>query len=167
MPFRTRVDVEVYDGHPGEWVVLSDVIWESPAFGTITVPRGFVTDFASTPQFMHALPWFDPTREGRYAALPHDYLYCSHRHSWIDVADAKARGQVWTHAESRLWCDNALRAALVDSGMSPRLAWWYWLGVRAGGGLPWSKRGDGLNDEDFVPPTYWPAAAVAAGMIPP
>lgn len=149
MPFKTRVDVEVY--RQNEWVLLDDVIWTSPRFGTIVAPRGFVTDFASTPQFMHAFPWFDPTREGRAGAVIHDYLYCSHRHSWTDVE----QDHVYSHAQSRAWCDHVLLEALQDAGMAPRLAKTYWAGVRLGGCIPWAKRGDGLNDDDFVTADYW------------
>lgn len=156
MPFESRVDVEVYRGN--EWVLTADVVWTSPQFGTITVPRGYITDFASTPQFLHALPWFDPSREGRAAAVVHDYLYCSHRHSWTDID----HDVVYGHAESRAWCDNVLYAALIDGEMELRLAKAYWLGVRAGGWLYWSKRGDGLQGEDFVGPDYFNPSGHAA-----
>lgn len=151
MPFKTRVDVEVYQAN--EWALTADVVWTSPRFGTVTAPRGFVTDFASTPQFMHALPWFDPSREGRAAAVIHDLLYCSHRHSWTDVS----QDHVYSHAQSRLWCDHVLLEALQDGGMSRGLAQAYFWGVRLGGSIPWARRGDGLADDDFVPEDYWAA----------
>src|SRR5256885_1980911 len=131
MPFLTPIDLRPYRNNT--WVVLSKIVWTHPDFGTITIPHGFITDLASTPQILHSLPWFDPSGEGRWGALPHDYLYTSHRLQWRDVAD----GEVWGHAETRLWCDRVLRQALIDGGMSPWLAQAYFLGVRLGGWLPW------------------------------
>lgn len=155
MPFLTRVDLEVYQGK--KWVVLADIVWTDPKFGTIVIPREFITDLASTPQIMHAMPWFDPSGEGRYGSLPHDYLYASHRLNWQDVGD----DSVFSHAETRAWCDAVLYQALTDGGMSPRLARAYWMGVRIGGWMAWNKRGDGLAEQDFVPDSYWRAAAMA------
>lgn len=160
MPFKSRVDVEVYQAN--EWVLTADVIWTSPRFGTITAPRGFVTDFASTPQLMHALPWFDPSREGRSAAVIHDYLYCSHRHSWTDVN----QDHVYSHAQSRAWCDHVLLEALQDGGMNRELAEMYHFGVRIGGWLAWAKRGDGLNDDDFVASDYFTEPASIPSSTP-
>lgn len=148
MPFHTRVDLEVYRGNL--WVVTQPIIWSNPKFDVITVPKGFVTDLASTPQIMHAFPWFDPSREGRGAATIHDFLYCSHRHLWIDSAD-----HVYEHAQTRWWCDSVLFNALLDTEVSHLLAQMYYFGVRAGGWLYWSKRGAGLGEEDFVPDKYW------------
>lgn len=156
MPFLTRIDLSPY--RRNEWVVLKDIIWTHPDFGTVTVPRGFITDLASTPQIMHGLPWFDPSGEGRWGALPHDYLYASHRLNWTDVEN----GHVFGHAEPRSWCDRVLRQALIDGGMSWRLAQAYYLGVRLGGWWPWDRRGDGLQDEDFVPQSYWDSAPASS-----
>lgn len=148
MPFHTRADLEVY--RDNLWVVTQPLIWSNPKFDVITVPKGFVTDLASTPQIMHAIPWFDPAREGRAGAIVHDFLYCSHRHSWTDSAD-----HVYEHAQSRLWCDSVLRTALIDCGVSPSVAYAYFAGVRMGGWVYWGQRGDGLNQDDFVPEKYW------------
>lgn len=55
------------------WVLLRDFIYDSSLAGTITVPVGFITDFASTPRSAWQLfpPW------GKYgpAAVIHDWLY--------------------------------------------------------------------------------------------
>lgn len=159
MPFLTSVDLRPY--RKNDWVVLADVVWTDPKFGTIIIPRGYITDLASTPQILHALPWFDPSGEGRWGSLPHDYLYTSHRLSWIDVAS----NHVYGHAEPRLWCDQVLRQALIDGGMSASLAEAYFLGVRVGGWWPWDHGGDGLQDDDFVPPGYWDEPPAAAEII--
>ena len=55
-----------------EWRLLQPFTYQGPR-GTITVPAGFVTDFASVPRILWALcPPF-----GKYtaAAVIHDYLY--------------------------------------------------------------------------------------------
>lgn len=78
-----------------------------------TVPAGFVTDFASVPQFLWWIipPW------GPYcgAALVHDYLYSKQLYS-------------------RRIADAVFLELMKDAGVP----WWkrtvMWLGVRLGGG---------------------------------
>jgi hypothetical protein len=70
---NSEVAVRAYHGRPGYWRTLDIVDYETPEKEIITVPRGFVTDFASIPRvFWNVLPPF-----GRYtaAAVIHDYLY--------------------------------------------------------------------------------------------
>lgn len=71
----TLLDSPLPDGrqfcirNPQGYRYLSDV----PGVGVITVPKGFVTDYASIPEFLWAIlpPW------GRYgpASIPHDWMY--------------------------------------------------------------------------------------------
>jgi hypothetical protein len=69
--FHTPLDLEVADD--GRQYRLLTAFQYDSSLTTITVPAGFVTDFASVPKlFWNLLP---PT--GRYgkAAVVHDYLY--------------------------------------------------------------------------------------------
>lgn len=68
-----------------EWTLDSAFSYDS-SVGTLTVPAGFVTDFASVPRlFWNILPPF-----GRYgkAAIVHDYLYRTPGYVSRPVADA-------------------------------------------------------------------------------
>lgn len=62
------------------WVLVEEFDYDVGAEGsgdTVHVPAGFVTDFASVPQFLWSiLPYW-----GKYgkAAVVHDYLYSTHQ----------------------------------------------------------------------------------------
>lgn len=58
-----------------QWAIIADFRYNSPMVGTITVPKGFVTDGASIPSILWGVigsPW-----SGNYpeAAVIHDYVY--------------------------------------------------------------------------------------------
>src|SRR5262249_44656751 len=79
-----------------DWVLIQDLdyhIGESSV--TITVPWGFVTDFASIPQPLWS---FGLSPNGKYsrAAIAHDWLY-------------------WTQLCTRLEADNLLMIAMKES----------------------------------------------------
>lgn len=120
-------------GRKGHFVVTQPWWYMHPAFGKTELPAGFVTDFASTPQILHAIPLFDPLEEGIYGSLPHDFEYTLQRRPRAD-------------------CDEILLAALIESGMSSPLAMTYYLGVRSGGWLPWGRqaRAGGISPADFI-----------------
>lgn len=75
---EVHIDIEYVDGKI--WRLLQDVIYvceeaiaEQPEMTMITVPKGFVTDFASVPRiFWNILP---PTGKHSFAAIVHDWLY--------------------------------------------------------------------------------------------
>lgn len=72
--FLDPLDLQYLDGRI--WRLITPFDYDSTIAGLISVPVGFVTDFASVPRFFwRVLP---PT--GRYgkAAVVHDYLYGSH-----------------------------------------------------------------------------------------
>lgn len=121
--------------YPGELVMMAAWWYEHPELGRFPVMKGFVTDLASTPQFLRIFPFFDPLRSGTYwGALPHDALYCA-------------------QLIPRHVCDRILRDALMAAGVSNGIAWAYWAGVRLGGWWPWLKRkmkGGGVSLDDFV-----------------
>lgn len=74
-PTRPAILSPFGDGH--EWIVSNDIDFESTlANGTIThivVPRGFVTDLASTPPSIWSI--YPPFGKYLMASILHDYLY--------------------------------------------------------------------------------------------
>lgn len=111
-----------------EWALTAPLRWLLDDGMTLTVPENFITDLASIPRvFQNVL---SVTGKSRRAAVLHDFLYCT---KWF----------------SRARSDNLLRLALIAEGMAPAEARIYWLGVRAGGWLPWMKR-EGIMPDDFV-----------------
>jgi uncharacterized protein DUF1353 len=83
--WREDVPGKRFDGAPSFYIfidmdyfgLLAPVNWESTPVSyerrAITVPYGFVTDFASVPRLFWSI--FPPTGRYGYAALFHDYVY--------------------------------------------------------------------------------------------
>jgi hypothetical protein len=72
--FTTPLKVQYIDGK--KWKLVSDLIFRYIRDGNvyhITIPTGFVTDFASIPRWL----WVIAGNRGKYnkAAVLHDYLY--------------------------------------------------------------------------------------------
>lgn len=102
---------------------------------TITVPAGFVTDFASFPRFIwRGLMWWLPgwVKYSKPSPL-HDYLYQMHGYrvpydsSWIDVTRKKAdcifleaMGVAWRGRPSARWIARMLYIGVRLFG------WWPW-----------------------------------------
>lgn len=85
----------------------------------ITVPSGFVTDFASIPRIAQIII---PKDVGRRAAILHDWLY----------ATTGCRGY-FTRAE----CDAIFLEALGVLNVWAPVRWTMWVFVRAGGWYAW------------------------------
>lgn len=71
-------EVEVHRHGKYEWEVLEDFVVVIRTVGadqdvTLTVPKGFITDFASVPRVFWNI--FPPFGEYTEAAVAHDYLY--------------------------------------------------------------------------------------------
>ncbi|MGJ5199633.1 DUF1353 domain-containing protein [Bradyrhizobium sp. HKCCYLRH1030] len=90
----------------------------SSAVQEVTVPAGFVTDFASIPRPFWTL--LRPDGEYAYAAVIHDYLY-------------------WTQTRPRHVCDQILKLAMEDFGVGTVTATTIYEAVRLGGGLAWRQ----------------------------
>ena len=97
--------------------LLDDLVLADEEQRVITVPAGFVTDFASI-QVLHNAFLFVlfalVSGYGNYAATVHDFLY--------------SEGQV-----SRKEADAVLYRALRAEGVARWRAWLMWAGVRIGG----------------------------------
>jgi hypothetical protein len=127
MAFLTPLDLRAYK--PDEWVLLLALIYMAKDGKRYIVPRGFITDLASIPRLLRAL--FDINGQSRAPAVLHDFLYCMH---------------YTTRAEA----DALFLEALEAAGVGWATRWSMYLGVRSGGWIYWSKRDDGITQEDFL-----------------
>ncbi|OHD22919.1 MAG: hypothetical protein A2Y38_19855 [Spirochaetes bacterium GWB1_59_5] len=75
--FPGKLEVELVDDDEnegrGSWRLTAPFVYESDIAGVITVPAGFVTDFASVPRVPIAFWLTGDTAHD--AAVIHDYLY--------------------------------------------------------------------------------------------
>lgn len=107
---------ELDDNH---WKLISAFTYFSKQAGPITVPVGFITDFASIPRVPLVFMLFGNTAHS--AAVIHDYLYTT--------------GQV-----SRKIADKVFLEAMASAGDIPFWKRWpMYCGVRLFGGSAWSK----------------------------
>ena len=119
MKFATDLRVQRRDD--GKWVTASKITYYNlpEGVGTVTIPEGFVTDFASVPRLPFMF-WLLGDRAD-YAALIHDYLY----------ATAKF---------PRAKCDAIFRHVAGWEGVGWLARWTMWTGIRVGG---WASYGNG------------------------
>lgn len=108
------------------YTVLEPFFYVSKRFGTIEVPPGFMTDFASVPRpvWSYISPE-DPVI--LYGSVVHDFLYST-------------RGGRGTPRFSREEADEVLREAMLASCARTTQAWVVFRAVRLFGGSHW--RGD-------------------------
>jgi len=117
--FLTKLDVEQVEdtGEQGRgtWRLTAPLVYQSDVAGkTITVPAGFVTDFASVPRIPMIFDWLGD--RGNLAATVHDFLYTA------------------PHVlNSRGLADAVLHEALLVQGVGNDEAEAIYLGVRVGG----------------------------------
>ena len=69
--FSTHLDLRATN--PGEWQVISPLVYTSKAGDIYIVPTGMITDLASIPKLLR--PTIDRNGLSRPAAVLHDYLY--------------------------------------------------------------------------------------------
>jgi hypothetical protein len=105
------------------YVLTKDIAWtpndaDAKVAAPVTVPVGFVTDFASIPRAFWAL--LRPDGDYCYAAILHDYLY-------------------WEQQVPREKADNVLRLAMKDFEVGAPTISTIYNGVRAGGGIAWKQ----------------------------
>lgn len=71
--FNSKLSLEWIDGHDWKVQTQFEYTTDISQIGTIVVPAGFVTDFASIPRGLWNL--FPPTGKYGPAAVIHDFLY--------------------------------------------------------------------------------------------
>lgn len=86
-------------------------------YKAVTVPPGFVTDFASIPRIFWSV--LRPDGEYAYAAVVHDYLY-------------------WTQARSREDADHIFKMAMEDFEIGAATVGAIYNAVRLGGEVAWN-----------------------------
>lgn len=83
--FLTELEVCLVDDDD-TWILRSPLVYESNIVGTVTVPAGFLTDFASVPRVPVVYRLYGD-RAHRESVL-HDYLYCLDSVPLVSFSDA-------------------------------------------------------------------------------
>lgn len=129
--FTAPLELEYLDGHL--WKLTAAFGYytgdsqEAPGSYLITIPAGFITDFASIPRALWAV--LPPTGDYGKAAVVHDWLY---RHGGLIPG--------CPHVFSRSEADAILRNASGVLGVGALTRGVMWLGVRLGGHWSWKSR---------------------------
>jgi hypothetical protein len=117
--FLTSLRVEETDELKGLWTLLADFSYRSDLLGRVlTVPQGFVTDFASVPRLPFV--YLAAGGKGDKAAVIHDWAYST---QFCDRATA----------------DKLLREAMLACGYSEFSANAFYVAVRSFGESHWDK----------------------------
>ena len=127
--FRSKLRVEDDGGFP--FTLLEPLVYDSAVLnGTVIVPAGFRTDFASIPRGL----WNILPPVGKYdaGAVCHDLLYREGAFNGraIDRADA----------------DNVLREAMEVCGVGRAQRWLIYAGLRVGGWVVWRRYRGGSRE---------------------
>lgn len=129
------------------WFLITDKTYEVGTSGTyITIPAGFVTDYASIPGPLWSIA--SPHSDYSEAATIHDYLY-------------------WTQSCSRLQADNIFLIAMKEDGVSDFKRWAVYRAVRGAGQRSWDENTQAVNSglPRWIPEkhrvltnkSYWPS----------
>ena len=126
--FLTDLDVQQLDD--AHVRLLAPLVYDSPVLrATVTVPAGFVSDFASVPRWL-TLTYALVGGRAKRAGVVHDWLYTV---GGLTPAP--------TDRVTQRQADDAFAEAIRASGQpqpgSRRLAWPMWLGLRLGGWVAW------------------------------
>ena len=108
------------------WRLLEELRYRTPRGALVTVPAGFITDFASIPRIFW--PLVPPLGRYNRATVLHDWLY---RQAQMPTAQGGWR------AVDRVEADRLLREAMVEGGVPWLTRWLIYLGVRLGGWIVW------------------------------
>jgi hypothetical protein len=106
---------EVNDGGSGKWKLTQGLWFQSSIYGTIMVPAGFVTDFASVPRIPFVFELAGDT--AHRPAVVHDYLYGN------------------TAYADRAKCDKVFLEAMLVVGVPRWRAYSMYFAVRCFGGV--------------------------------
>ncbi len=144
MTFEGRLAVEQVDAR--RWRLLEPLAYRASEhrYQNFTAPEGYVTDFATTPRFVHWL--YGPSGDYSRAAVIHDWL----------LTDTTLPHRT---------IDRLFRLMLADLGIPWPRRWVLWTGVRWGS-LTRSKaaRKDWLRDAPLV--LVWSIPMAALLILP-
>jgi hypothetical protein len=141
MPFVSDVNAITVRRHGDDrWALTEPVVYRG-SVDTFTVPRGYVTDFASIPP---VVVWLIP-RYGRWtpAAILHDYLLTDH------LADPSEEDNP-EHPVSSRDIDGLFRRVMRELGVSTPHRWLMWAGVRWGALVQRKRRAGWWRDAPAV-----------------
>lgn len=106
----------------GTWRLLEPLEYSSDLLGGIvSVPAGFLTDFASVPRIPVAFLFMG--NQVHEAAVVHDWLYSTHAFEGKPI--------------TRETADQVFREACIACGSYGWKAWLFYKGVEIGGAGPW------------------------------
>lgn len=131
--FLTPLQLEFLGG--GKWKLLKAFEYslrEIDSGEWVTVPEGFVTDFASIPRGLWNL--LPPTGNYGKAAVIHDYLY-QERIIWLQISPRYESYRTCNRAEA----DSVLLEAMKVLQVGRLTRWAVYAGVRTGGWLAWNR----------------------------
>jgi len=108
----------------GKFELVEPLFWFHPLVGEQTIPKGFVTDFASIPKFFRRL--FSVNGVHREEAVVHDYLYSSHQKKVYEIGE---------YFLTRKECDDIFKSGLKKENLPYWKIWSMYTAVRVFGGL--------------------------------
>ena len=125
----TDLKVTDVEGKPGKFELLEDLVYVSEKYGKFRVRAGFQTDFASVPRWLWS---FASPLETRKASTLHDSFYNK---------ETRPEGM------RRKLADKIFREAMKAEGVGKFKRNLFYRGVRVGGGCPWNKREEIVDDQ--------------------
>lgn len=140
-------------GQPGTvpdlWYLDGPLVWKKGI--TITIPAFFISDDASIPKILDAIPFLDRQGRSRRPGLGHDGLYSLGRE------------------KGKEWCDRMLQAFCLAEGMTAFQAGCYYQGVHLFGASSWAsdERAGvvGITSGDFFTDDAYKAWVAAGSTI--
>jgi hypothetical protein len=108
------------------WEIIGDFIYDSPKYGRVTVPDGFICDLNSIPR---PLWWVSTPADFPHAGVLHDYLYA-------------------TQTMSRGDADGLYREALHAEGAHKFRRVTRWMTLRAFGWIAFRKHRKNLKNKE-------------------
>ena len=154
--FLTPLQLEYLDGR--RWKVLSPFEYHLGApegVEVISIPIGFITDFASIPRALWSL--LPPTGGYGKAAVVHDWLY------QVRIVADTSKTPVGLRLVERGEADALLREGMEVLGVSRATRWTIFTGVRIGGGGTWRR----YRNQERLPPCDTPVLAQLLQKDPP
>ena len=86
--FLTELEIKCCPENENLWELESPLVYESDLVGLITVPKGFITDLASTRHIPFVSMIWGSTAHRE--AVVHDYLYCTDSVPLVSFGQANA-----------------------------------------------------------------------------